>query len=629
MVDPFEQLKRERFSGKLVFVNPNTRSRGLMPSDPPFALMLLMGVCRYLRIPYGFIEADAQDLDDSQVVSAINAGKYDYVGVPLFSPNVKKMFGLLNRIKRETAARIIVGGAAPTADARWLLENCDAIDYAVIGEGEVTLPRLLSAIEKRREIESVPSIAYRSKGDVAVNPKETGYLDGDSIPAPDFDTIDFRQYVTGGFLPMGAWPSVHVYASRGCPFNCAFCANPVWLHTPNPVSTATAISWVQQLERKGVGEVVFADDTLNLNRAWFAELCERIISARLNEKMIFRGLIRANLTDLEQLKLARRAGFWVFTIGVESGAEEVLKYYKKHETLDQMAHAIEWCRSAGIQSLATFMAGAPIDTAQTLIETANFMREACPSYAPLYLLHPILGAPMTNDIIARGLMTKDEIRDYDNGHPTVRTETLNTDELIELVRFVMADYRRFRSSGAYRIKRTQELRSQRVPVERISKLLEYERKENEYSETDNGIPNVRLLDRDLTDMSWLPDQIALASREYRIKRDEWHEIEPELAMRWSRRAFAIPFYLKEKKRFLEVHWASLRGEEVRVRLQFDDAPPVDFVLDKASHDWRTDRIALSSAAKGGIWVKFEVLNSFCPPNDPREVGMAVKSMRFV
>jgi len=625
----FEQLKHERFSGKIVFVNPNTRSRGLSASDPPFSLMLLMGVCRDLYIPYSFIEADAHDLADSQVIDAINKAKCEYVGIPLFSPNIGKMFSLLTRIKKETNATLIVGGPAPSSDARWLMENCRAIDFAVIGEGEAALPTLLSAIEKRREIEAVPSIAYWNGDELVINPREKGYLKGDILPMPDFTTIDYKQYITGGFLPMGAWPSVHIYASRGCPFNCTFCANPVWQHAPNPVATSVVIEWIKTLEKQGVSEVVFADDTLNLNKKWFTELCEQIIAAKLNDKLIFRGLIRANLTDFEQLKLARRAGFWVFTIGVESGSEEVLRYYNKQETLDEMATAIELCRSAGIKSLATFIAGAPIDTAKTLLKTANFIRETRPSYSPVYLLHPIVGASVAEDIVARGWMTEHEVREYDNGYPTIRTETLDTKELIEIINFMISDFQTFRKSDFYRNIRKRELQAQDVNKDTISKILLYEKKENDYIENDNGIPNVRFLDKDFMNMSWLPDNIVLSSRDYRIKRNEWHEIEAELNMRWSRPLFSIPFYLKNRKKILEIHWASMRAEDVCIRIYIDETHLSDVLVDKSCHDWRIDEIALFPTIEGAVWVKFEVMNPFYAPNDPRELGMAIRSIRFV
>jgi len=69
----------------------------------------------------------------------------------------------------------------------------------------------------------------------------------------------------------------------------------------------------------------------------------------------------------------------MMTFGVESGSPEVLKYYKKGESIDDIAQAIDFCNSAGIKSLASFIAGAPIDTVDTLLETANFIRQVNPS----------------------------------------------------------------------------------------------------------------------------------------------------------------------------------------------------------------------------------------------------------
>jgi anaerobic magnesium-protoporphyrin IX monomethyl ester cyclase len=445
MNDIFIRLRRETFSGKIAFLNPNSRAREFIPSGPPFGLMCLMGVCRDLSIPYGFIEADAHNLSDAEVIDAINAGKYEYVGVPLVSLRASKIFPLLERIKRETHVKLIVGGPLPTADTSWLMESCQAIDYAVIGEGEAVLPQLLFCIENNMPLDEIAGISYWEDDQLIATPRDTQCLPGEILPMPDFDVIDYDIYP--GLPPAGGWPSMNIFATRGCPYKCTFCCNPIWSHKPKIIPVPIIINWLERLEKKGVREVFFADDTFNINHNWLEELCTSIIKSGLHQKMGFKSLIRADLTQPEQLELARKAGFCNICYGAESGNQRVLDYYRKRETVEDIAKAIEMTHAAGLKSIANFIAGAPIDTADTLLDTAKFIRQINPTYFSLRLLTPMIGAKIAEDIIARGILTVQEIRHYDHSNPTIRTETLSTKELLEIYDFICQDFLVFQKTN--------------------------------------------------------------------------------------------------------------------------------------------------------------------------------------
>jgi anaerobic magnesium-protoporphyrin IX monomethyl ester cyclase len=344
-------------------LNLNVRGRyALYRTQPPLGLMSLMGVCRELSIPYGYLDADAYDLSPADVIRAIAAGEYAYVGVSLLSLRARHAYPLFERIKRELKVKLIVGGPLPTTDTEWLLEQCPAIDYAVLGEGEIVLPKLLLGLERKIRFEDIPGIAFCNQGKIFTTPRTQECLSGEKVPMPDFQAIDFRYY--SGASPVGAWPSANLLVTRGCPFRCSFCSNPIWNHKPHFIPVPTVIRWLEFLGRSGIREVFFVDDTLNINSDWFEELCRGLIGSGLNQKMVFKGPFRANLTNPHQLKLARQAGFWLIFYGVESGNQSLLDYYRKGERVEEMASAITWTRIAGLKSQASLIAGAPIDTVE-------------------------------------------------------------------------------------------------------------------------------------------------------------------------------------------------------------------------------------------------------------------------
>ena len=59
---------------------------------------------------------------------------------------------------------------------------------------------------------------------------------------------------------------------------------------------SSVIKWVETLAAKGVKHVYFTDDTFNVHDAWFDEICHGLIKTGLSEKMLFKGMFRADLT---------------------------------------------------------------------------------------------------------------------------------------------------------------------------------------------------------------------------------------------------------------------------------------------------------------------------------------------
>ncbi|MBT5471313.1 MAG: B12-binding domain-containing radical SAM protein, partial [Nitrospina sp.] len=621
----FEQLKYEKFSGKIGFLNPESRSRAILQNGPHVGLMLLMGVCRDLSIDYGFIDQDVYMLSNDEVISIIKKEKFDYLGVPLVSLRAQRIFPFLERIKRETGVKLIVGGPLPGNDCEWLMNQCRAIDYAVTGEGEAVLPLLLLAIEQNKPLDEIGGLAYWENDKLKTIPKSKDYIHGSIVPMPDFTGFDFKYYP--GSSPVGAWPSVNLYANRGCPYACTFCGNSIWLHKPNIVPVPKVMEWLHTIVKMGAKEAFFVDDILNTNHAWFEELCQTIIKHKFNEKLIFRCLTRADFTSPEQFILAKKAGFWMMTFGVESGSPEVLKYYKKGESIDDIAQAIDFCNSAGIKSLASFIAGAPIDTVDTLLETANFIRQVNPSYAPVQLLFPFFGAPLTDDIVKRGLLTPEEIRDYDHTDHIIRTETLSTKELVDLVDYLRIDFAEFKKSPYSRMKRVKALEAQGLDKEEVSAELAFELEDAAFQDRHvvGAFPKAIMLDKrtDLSEMAF-GDVISMDTPDIRLSDAGWHE--REKGLRWSRTEFEIPFHFKKEISVLQVSWAAMR-ENAKVEISFNEKQTLEYEIE--SPGWRIDNILIPMGLKGTVWVKFKIPEPFFAVNDSRELGIAFKRIEFL
>ncbi len=585
--------------------------------------MSLMGVCRDLFIPYGYIDADAYDLNETEVITKIIDGQYSYVGISLLSLRVTSIFSTLERIKHDTKLKLIVGGPLVTADINWIMEQCPAIDYAILGEGEITFPNLLLALEGKVRLNDIHGLAFREEGELFITPRRPNLLPGEKVPMPDFQAIDFRYY--SGAAPVGAWPSANLLVTRGCPFHCTFCSNPVWNHKPNFVPVSTVIQWLKCLNRLGIREVFFVDDTLNLNPSWFEDLCRQLIKTNLNQKFVFKGPFRANLTYPKQLDLAKEAGFWLIFYGVESGNQRVLDYYKKGETVEELASAIAWTRSAELKSQASLIAGAPVDTAETLLETANFLRKANPDYAPTHPLIPYMGTRIAEDIINQELLTEEEVRNYDHMNPIIRTKTLTTPDLLSIIQFICKDFVIYKKSPIYALRRKHELSFKEYPPKKIDKILELEQKEAEELIPD-GVPRNLSLIREDPRLKNLSDDLLCFTSDLRFAEGKWYDCEKGF-FRWARPVFSSPFFLSAPKEILEICWSSMRTDSVKIKIWMNEEMLIEF----NSHEpgWRTDKFTLGKKMEGVVWLRFEVSSPLFCPGETRELGMAFQSIRFL
>jgi radical SAM superfamily enzyme YgiQ (UPF0313 family) len=171
----------------------------------------------------------------------------------------------------------------------------EAFDILVIGEGEITIIELVNALEQKKPISLVRGIAHRLNGKIIKTETRPRIISLEDLPNPH-EYYDFRYYLNNnsfGFTDK----SVSMIVSRGCPFNCRFCATKnFWTRKYICKSTDGVIKEIRYVLDRGAEGIVFRDSTFNVNKKWIHELCENLKEA------VFQWAInaRVNLVDYEQ-----------------------------------------------------------------------------------------------------------------------------------------------------------------------------------------------------------------------------------------------------------------------------------------------------------------------------------------
>jgi radical SAM superfamily enzyme YgiQ (UPF0313 family) len=252
------------------------------------------------------------------------------------------------------------------------MEYCDAFDFGIAGEGEITAKELLDSVADKKPFENIKSLVFRKQGSIVINDKRPLIENLDILPFPARDLLDTKKY-TFSVPKKGIVPLTMMSTSRGCPYECVFCASKtIWGRNTRFRSAENVAREIKEVYDSGIQYIAFSDDTFTLNRKRVFDICNEIIKSGMDIK--WQMMTRANLIDEEMLALMKKAGLVRMSIGVESGNPEILLKIKKGVTLKEVENAYRIADKIGIETRGSIMLGHPYETRETALETLNFAK---------------------------------------------------------------------------------------------------------------------------------------------------------------------------------------------------------------------------------------------------------------
>jgi len=317
--------------------------------------------------------AEFEVVDD---INTVNPADFDILGLSAYTDCFNQVQVIAKQAKEiNPKLFIIIGGYHISALPHTLPPS---VDCGVIGEGEETFKELLEVMGEEQtrpfptgNFKKINGLVFREKENLVFTPKRDFIEPLDTIPFPDRNIIkDNRAMILKGSLS----------TSRGCPYNCYFCAsNVVWGECKTRFfSKDYVMSELEYILNNTVfpselKAIAFMDSLFISNKPRLYELVNGIEEKGFNKEVKFMITIRANLIDEETCKLLSRMNVSSVLIGMESGSSKILKNFNKRTTAQDNQLTLDLLYKYNIKPTCNFIFGSPYETIDDMCRSFDFI----------------------------------------------------------------------------------------------------------------------------------------------------------------------------------------------------------------------------------------------------------------
>lgn len=424
----------------------------------------LIALAAYVRDKHNNIEFKIYDSSVEQEYSIQSA--IDFVlecnphilGLSSMTTNFEAALQIAQAVKKaKPQITIIMGGVHSTIAPQDVLLN-PAIDFLVIGEGEVIFNEWLENVNNLSNYKNIKGLGYKENGQVKINPRRELIKDLDELPLPAYDLLKIEKYHSPYATRS---PFVSMIRSRGCPFRCIFCGvQNMFARTYRVQTPERTIKEIDYLVDKfKIKEIGFKDSEFTINVANVKKLCDLMIQRKYD--LIWSCNARVNCNDLKLYKKMYQAGCRTVAFGTESGDQNTLNILKKDVTLAQSKQAVAAAQQAGIRVSANFMIGNPGETKQAIKNTIQFAKQINPDYTSFVFTTPFPGTELYEMAVKNNWLLNPNLKntDYNITYLTMNATQLSNEEL---GRCISRAYREFYLRPAYVFKKLKTLRKNEI-----------------------------------------------------------------------------------------------------------------------------------------------------------------------
>lgn len=400
--------------------------RGYLPY--PFFLAYSAALLKKEGFEVRLIDALAEELPPKLFLKKVAFEKPDLLVAETSTPSLLNDLEILRSLPAEMAIALC-GPEANIRDTEFI-SKYKFIDYVFVGEYEFTLLELVQRLQSNSSLDNLCGLMFRKGGILKENPSRELLEDLDLLPWPLRVDLPMGKYNdTPGGIPS---PSVQMWSSRGCPYQCAFCLWPQLMYKMNRYRIRSIIKVVDEMEylvnKMGFKSVYFDDDTTNIGKLRMMGLSDEIKRRHLNVPWAM--MARADLMDEEILEALRSSGLAAVKYGVESAEQSILDRIGKNMDIRKVERMVRFTKSIGIKTHLTFSFGLPGETQDTIKKTIDLAMVLDPDSLQFSIATAFPGTSYFQTLDSRGHILSRIFTDYDGNHKSMlRTDSLMPGDL--------------------------------------------------------------------------------------------------------------------------------------------------------------------------------------------------------
>ena len=324
----------------------------------------------------------------------------DLIGITSMTRNINRAYQIADEFKSR-GKTVIMGGIHVTFCPKEASKHCNAV---VIGEAESVLCELLSDFKK---------------GKLKTYYENKMLPDLKNIPSPRFDLLNLKKYLIKVFP---------VQATRGCYFECEFCAVSQFFKgkvRSRPIESV--LRDINSIKKLGGKRILFVDENIIADHSYAKELFRALIPLNIN----WMGQTTIHITgDSELLDLASKSGCFFLEIGFETINEDNLRNLVKSKgDINEYVNAIKILRKKKIIIGASMIFGFDYDNDNIFEKTLRFLQTNKIPIFDSYILTPGPGTELLNRLEKEMRITSKDWSRYNGKEIVFKPKQITSKEL--------------------------------------------------------------------------------------------------------------------------------------------------------------------------------------------------------
>lgn len=294
--------------------------------------------------------------------------RYDVIGISCqFTNAIPYCISYAKAIKKHYPSTILIGGGNhATMAPEDLLDN--QFDYIVLGEGEITFPKLLHCLDTQKDCRQIKGIAFSQNGEVVKTAPRELIQDLDTLPVICPDSFDDNRIYTFSGIKY-----LNIETSRGCPHNCSFCTTSImWGHQYRYKSPERVLLEFKLAQQHHINFIWMVDDDTAINEERLRDICSLLI--KHDARVPWATTINCmSIKQPSTYRLMRESGCIKINICLESGNERILRAYRKPFRLSDAVNAYRQLKKNDILVHNHGIIGMPGETCLETLRTYYYL----------------------------------------------------------------------------------------------------------------------------------------------------------------------------------------------------------------------------------------------------------------